>query len=123
MGLSINPYSCSRCSRVHGLPMQEGGCSHSNLGNATSRTLLCGVRSIANAGIEVRIQMHAPQQCNGCNCIYPLDLLASCLLAISRCTRTLCSLTQSVILDYLASKRIQTGDLVVVSPDVGGVAR
>uniref|UniRef100_A0A7S3QM30 ribose-phosphate diphosphokinase n=1 Tax=Dunaliella tertiolecta TaxID=3047 RepID=A0A7S3QM30_DUNTE len=30
---------------------------------------------------------------------------------------------ESVILDYLASKRIQTGDLVVVSPDVGGVAR
>lgn len=29
----------------------------------------------------------------------------------------------SVILDYLASKRISTGDLVVVSPDVGGVAR
>ena len=29
----------------------------------------------------------------------------------------------SVILDYLASKRITTGDLVVVSPDVGGVAR
>ncbi|KAJ9504835.1 hypothetical protein QJQ45_030523 [Haematococcus lacustris] len=29
----------------------------------------------------------------------------------------------SVILDYLASKRIQTGELVVVSPDVGGVAR
>ena len=29
----------------------------------------------------------------------------------------------SVILDYLASKRICTGDLVVVSPDVGGVAR
>lgn len=29
----------------------------------------------------------------------------------------------SVILDYLASKRIATGDLVVVSPDVGGVAR
>ena len=29
----------------------------------------------------------------------------------------------SVILDYLASKRIQTGDLVVVSPDVGGVSR
>jgi len=30
---------------------------------------------------------------------------------------------ESVILDYLASKRISTGDLVVVSPDVGGVAR
>ena len=29
----------------------------------------------------------------------------------------------SVVLDYLASKRIATGDLVVVSPDVGGVAR
>lgn len=29
----------------------------------------------------------------------------------------------SVILDYLASKRISSGDLVVVSPDVGGVAR
>ena len=29
----------------------------------------------------------------------------------------------TVILDYLASKRIQTGELVVVSPDVGGVAR
>lgn len=29
----------------------------------------------------------------------------------------------SVILDYLASKRIPTGELVVVSPDVGGVAR
>ena len=29
----------------------------------------------------------------------------------------------SVILDYLASKRISTGDLVVVSPEVGGVAR
>lgn len=29
----------------------------------------------------------------------------------------------SVILDYLSSKRISTGDLVVVSPDVGGVAR
>ena len=29
----------------------------------------------------------------------------------------------SVVLDYLASKRISTGDLVVVSPDVGGVAR
>lgn len=28
-----------------------------------------------------------------------------------------------MILDYLASKRISTGDLVVVSPDVGGVAR
>lgn len=30
---------------------------------------------------------------------------------------------ETVILDYLASKRIPTGDLVVVSPDVGGVAR
>ncbi|KAI8462627.1 MAG: ribose-phosphate pyrophosphokinase [Monoraphidium minutum] len=30
---------------------------------------------------------------------------------------------ESVILAYLASKRISTGDLVVVSPDVGGVAR
>lgn len=29
----------------------------------------------------------------------------------------------AVILDYLASKKISTGDLVVVSPDVGGVAR
>lgn len=29
----------------------------------------------------------------------------------------------AVLLDYLASKRISTGDLVVVSPDVGGVAR
>jgi len=28
-----------------------------------------------------------------------------------------------VLLDYLASKRISCGDLVVVSPDVGGVAR
>ncbi|XP_057773495.1 ribose-phosphate pyrophosphokinase 2, chloroplastic-like isoform X2 [Salvia miltiorrhiza] len=30
---------------------------------------------------------------------------------------------QPVILDYLASKKICSGDLVVVSPDVGGVAR
>ncbi|KAJ7944628.1 Ribose-phosphate pyrophosphokinase [Quillaja saponaria] len=30
---------------------------------------------------------------------------------------------QSVVLDYLASKRICAKDLVVVSPDVGGVAR
>jgi len=30
---------------------------------------------------------------------------------------------ETVILDYLASKRIPTGELVVVSPDVGGVAR
>ncbi|KAK6947455.1 Ribose-phosphate pyrophosphokinase, partial [Dillenia turbinata] len=30
---------------------------------------------------------------------------------------------QSVILDYLASKKIASNDLVVVSPDVGGVAR
>lgn len=30
---------------------------------------------------------------------------------------------ESVILDYLGSKRIATGELVVVSPDVGGVAR
>ncbi|KAI4315154.1 hypothetical protein L6164_027995 [Bauhinia variegata] len=30
---------------------------------------------------------------------------------------------QPVILDYLASKGISSGDLVVVSPDVGGVAR
>lgn len=30
---------------------------------------------------------------------------------------------QPVILDYLASKGIASGDLVVVSPDVGGVAR
>ncbi|CAI9095440.1 OLC1v1031395C1 [Oldenlandia corymbosa var. corymbosa] len=30
---------------------------------------------------------------------------------------------QPVILDYLASKKISTSDLVVVSPDVGGVAR
>jgi len=30
---------------------------------------------------------------------------------------------ETVILDYLASKKIATGDLVVVSPDVGGVAR
>ncbi|KAG4171449.1 hypothetical protein ERO13_A12G209900v2 [Gossypium hirsutum] len=30
---------------------------------------------------------------------------------------------QSVILDYLASKTISSDDLVVVSPDVGGVAR
>lgn len=30
---------------------------------------------------------------------------------------------ESVILDYLSSKRIATGELVVVSPDVGGVAR
>ncbi|CAG9464533.1 unnamed protein product [Pedinophyceae sp. YPF-701] len=29
----------------------------------------------------------------------------------------------TVLLDYLASKRIPEGDLVVVSPDVGGVAR
>jgi len=29
----------------------------------------------------------------------------------------------SVLLDYLASKRIPAGELVVVSPDVGGVAR
>jgi len=28
-----------------------------------------------------------------------------------------------VILDYLASKTISSNDLVVVSPDVGGVAR
>jgi ribose-phosphate pyrophosphokinase len=30
---------------------------------------------------------------------------------------------QPVILDYLASKMISAEDLVVVSPDVGGVAR
>lgn len=30
---------------------------------------------------------------------------------------------QPVILDYLASKMISSDDLVVVSPDVGGVAR
>lgn len=30
---------------------------------------------------------------------------------------------QPVILDYLASKKIPAEDLVVVSPDVGGVAR
>ena len=30
---------------------------------------------------------------------------------------------QPVILDYLASKMISANDLVVVSPDVGGVAR
>lgn len=30
---------------------------------------------------------------------------------------------QPVILDYLASKAISSSDLVVVSPDVGGVAR
>lgn len=30
---------------------------------------------------------------------------------------------QPVILDYLASKMISSNDLVVVSPDVGGVAR
>lgn len=30
---------------------------------------------------------------------------------------------QPVILDYLASKTISSDDLVVVSPDVGGVAR
>lgn len=30
---------------------------------------------------------------------------------------------QPVILDYLASKGIASSDLVVVSPDVGGVAR
>ena len=30
---------------------------------------------------------------------------------------------QPVILDYLASKGISSDDLVVVSPDVGGVAR
>ena len=29
----------------------------------------------------------------------------------------------SVLLEYLTSKRISTGELVVVSPDVGGVAR
>lgn len=32
-------------------------------------------------------------------------------------------LCQPVILDYLASKSICADDLVVVSPDVGGVAR
>jgi len=32
-------------------------------------------------------------------------------------------LHKPVILDYLASKRISSNDLVVVSPDVGGVAR
>lgn len=32
-------------------------------------------------------------------------------------------LLQPVILDYLASKKICSDDLVVVSPDVGGVAR
>ncbi|PIA53398.1 hypothetical protein AQUCO_00900166v1 [Aquilegia coerulea] len=32
-------------------------------------------------------------------------------------------LGEPVILDYLASKRISSNDLVVVSPDVGGVAR
>lgn len=31
--------------------------------------------------------------------------------------------SQPVILDYLASKMISSNDLVVVSPDVGGVAR
>eukprot|EP01026_Neomeris_dumetosa_P062551 TRINITY_DN5920_c0_g1_i4.p2 TRINITY_DN5920_c0_g1~~TRINITY_DN5920_c0_g1_i4.p2 ORF type:complete len:242 (+),score=28.94 TRINITY_DN5920_c0_g1_i4:164-889(+) len=30
---------------------------------------------------------------------------------------------ESVLLDYIASKQIVNGDLVVVSPDVGGVAR
>lgn len=35
----------------------------------------------------------------------------------------LSSTLQPVILDYLASKRICSSDLVVVSPDVGGVAR
>lgn len=34
-----------------------------------------------------------------------------------------CSFLQPVILDYLASKTISSEDLVVVSPDVGGVAR
>lgn len=32
-------------------------------------------------------------------------------------------LAQPVVLDYLASKKISSDDLVVVSPDVGGVAR
>lgn len=32
-------------------------------------------------------------------------------------------LQKPVILDYLASKKICSSDLVVVSPDVGGVAR
>jgi ribose-phosphate pyrophosphokinase len=32
-------------------------------------------------------------------------------------------MVQPVILDYLASKMISSDDLVVVSPDVGGVAR
>lgn len=35
----------------------------------------------------------------------------------------LVALADSVILDYLASKRIPSGELVVVSPDVGGVSR
>lgn len=34
-----------------------------------------------------------------------------------------CLFSQPVILDYLASKGISSDDLVVVSPDVGGVAR
>lgn len=42
------------------------------------------------------------------------------------CKRLECSvvgIVQPVILDYLASKMISSNDLVVVSPDVGGVAR
>ena len=47
-----------------------------------------------------------------------LHCLGTLLLLPTRPLRFL-----AVILDYLASKRISTGDLVVVSPDVGGVAR
>lgn len=44
---------------------------------------------------------------------------------VSNCLCTLAHLmhVQPAILDYLASKAICSNDLVVVSPDVGGVAR
>ncbi|PPR95127.1 hypothetical protein GOBAR_AA25545 [Gossypium barbadense] len=41
----------------------------------------------------------------------------------ARADRKASSIYFPVVLDYLASKKICSGDLVVVSPDVGGVAR
>jgi phosphoribosylpyrophosphate synthetase len=53
-------------------------------------------------------------------CIFYLRLiLSSCLKTVN----VLLCHYQPVILDYLASKTICSDDLVVVSPDVGGVAR
>lgn len=60
-----------------------------------------------------------------CRCLLPATTPSSPAQPTpNRCLPTATpACVPAVILDYLSSKRISSGDLVVVSPDVGGVAR